>query len=254
MIQTIWKSFFLVPPSSSTQDFDNLWKINEAHNMSLKNLVTSEGINVLKKYRLGILAGEAFYNAYYDQVKNLSPTIENSKNRFSYVAQTTAWKDFYRQKIIDHFGPDAQRVLDYLFAPAQAEPPFDKINSMSDGVRAIETELRESIPNTKKLLDIISGKSGAILRRGPSQKELQVMLRAFKIIASDQGLDVEGFFKAQKFLKVSMTPKTHQTIVCGVLLILRAGGIDTEVQGKLTNIFGKITPALWIKIKTIASM
>ncbi|MBX9977508.1 MAG: hypothetical protein K2X98_04615, partial [Alphaproteobacteria bacterium] len=49
MIQTIWKSFFLVPPSSSTQDFDNLWKIDKAHNMSLKNLVTSEGINVLKK-------------------------------------------------------------------------------------------------------------------------------------------------------------------------------------------------------------
>ncbi|MBX9697421.1 MAG: hypothetical protein K2X53_04990, partial [Alphaproteobacteria bacterium] len=210
--------------------------------------------DVLKKYRLGILAGEAFYNAYYDQVKNLSPTIENSKNSFSYVAQTTAWKDFYRQKIIDHFGPDTQRVLDYLFAPAQAEPPFDKINSMSDGVRAIETELRESIPNTKKLLDIISGKSGGILRRGPSQKELQVMLRAFKIIASDQGLDVEGFFKAQKFLKVSMTQKTHQIICCGILLLLRSNSVDGGIQDKIKNIFSKeVKHDLWAKIKGIAS-
>ena len=119
IVKTIWWSLF---PFNRSNEFESFWDSGAQDFSSLREEVEKHGLEVLKSHRLGILAGNAFYNSYREQVKDLAPAKEWETNKDSFVQIIQVLTGLYKQSVLNAFGEDkGKEVLEYLFAPAIEE-------------------------------------------------------------------------------------------------------------------------------------
>ena len=69
---------------------------------------------ILNKHRIGILAGNAFYNGYLEQVRDLDPHQESPQHKDSFIKFIDQQKREYIETVQNVFGEESPRVLSYL--------------------------------------------------------------------------------------------------------------------------------------------
>ncbi|MBX9977167.1 MAG: hypothetical protein K2X98_02825 [Alphaproteobacteria bacterium] len=104
----------------------------------------------------------------------------------------------------------------------QQIPPSErvKIPSMSNGIRAIQNELKQEPINHQKILDILSGKNGSILERAPTKHEFPIMVRAINTVANDNRQPIDDN-TVNIMANDTLEQRAHKIILKSTLLLIR---------------------------------
>ncbi|MDF2578211.1 MAG: hypothetical protein K0S74_1695 [Chlamydiales bacterium] len=161
IFKTMWWSFF---PFQDRHEFSSMWDATTQKKTSLKEEVEKHGLSVLNIHRTGIRAGTAFYESYFEQVKDLELAKGWGKEKDSFVSSIKTFINLYKEEIHKAFGKDSQTVIDYLFAPIEINPSSEiSMKPEHTGVNSASEQSNEAKLSTRSMIEILGHNIAEVL-------------------------------------------------------------------------------------------